>query len=580
MLGGLIRYIDAQNPEEVARQHAFLSKTAVMRLVMTAFAYALAMMFLPFWLCFVLVHIDTLAEVLCMHLMRGLHPARQRGRYVATHVCLAVAGCCYMFAAASIWQLETPFARPFAVAMIAMSIVQLLTVRSIHLAYGLTGLATLCVTSLLGVYALWTNSGVSMAGGDQVMMFSTVSVLTAATFVMSAMLANHALHVGLVRGRSAARAADNAKGRFLAQISHELRTPLNAIIGMGEAELTKAASDDIRTRMGVLVQSARGLAMILDDILDMSAIGQDRLPIRPVCANPAAEIRAVTALFDQVYRTAGLTLTVDIAPDIPAAASFDAQRLRQCLTNLLSNAAKFTASGGARVQAGLDGHNRLQIEVSDTGPGIAPDIQATIFEPFERGLSAQSGSGLGLSISRALARGMGGDLVLLPGALGAVFCLTITIAPIREPENLAPVPPTTDFSNFRVLVVDDIATNRLVAAAYLGLWQAQVTEAAGGAEAVAMIAAETPDLVLLDINMPGLDGIATLALIRALPDGGPELPVVAMTADASDAYRAQYIAAGFDDYVSKPLSLETLRAAIQPHLANGHIRQCRGQAGR
>jgi len=405
-------------------------------------------------------------------------------------------------------------------------------------------------------------------GGLQVLLLSLVSIAAAAVFVLSAMLSNHALHVGMAQGRAAARAADQAKGRFLAQMSHELRTPLNAIVGMGEAELAGAITNAARARLGVLVASARGLATILDDILDMSAIGQDRLTIRAVRAEPAAEIRAVTALFEQVYRSAGLALTVQIAPDIPQAAIFDAQRLRQCLTNLLSNALKFTARGGASVSADIGPDGCLRVVVSDTGPGIAADIQATIFQPFERGFSAQSGSGLGLSISRALARSMGGDLVLVPGAVGAVFCLTIRIAPVGAEDTPEPAPIIVDLSRFCVLVVDDIATNRLVAATYLGLWRAHVTQASGGAEAVAMITTQPPDLVLLDMNMPGLDGTATLALIRALPGEAAQLPVVAMTADATEAHHAQYLAAGFDGYAAKPLTPETLLAAIAPLLAS------------
>lgn len=566
MLAALTRYIDAQNPEEVARQYSFLANTAKTRLILTAISYVLAMMFLPFWLCFVLAHIDTLAELICLHWMKAIHPAKHRWRYVGTHVCLVVAGMCYMFAATSIWQLETPFARPFAIAMIAMSIVQLLTVRSIHLAYGFSGWATLTLTSTLGVFALWTGEGGVQNGVDQVMVLSLISVCTAAVFVMSAMLSNHALHVGLVKGRAAARAADQAKGRFLAQMSHELRTPLNAIVGMGEAELAGAASDEARNRLGVLVTSARGLATILDDILDMSAIGQNRLTIRPICADPAAEIRAITALFQQVYRSANLTLGVDIAPNIPATAMFDAQRLRQCLTNLLSNALKFTSQGGAFVQADLDMNQQLRVVVSDTGFGVPAAIHDLIFQPFERGLTAQSGSGLGLSISRALARNMGGDLVLVPSVVGAVFCLTIKMVPLCVADIPAPATARPDLSRHRILVVDDIATNRLVATTYLRQWGGQVSDAIGGAAAVAQISAQTPDLVLLDMNMPGLDGVQTLALIRALPGVAAAVPVVAMTADASDAHRAQYLAAGFDGYIAKPLTPESLMAGIIPHL--------------
>ena len=566
MLVALTRYIDALNPEEVARQYDFLAELAKTRLIMTCVAYALAAMFLPLWFCLTLAIIDTTAEIMCLRLMRGLNPAQQHLRYVGTHLSMAIAEVAYMLAATSIWQLEAPFARPFAIALIAMSMVQLLTVRSIHLPYGLTGWITAIVTSVVGVFVLMARNG-----GLEVFLLSLVSIAAASVFVLLAMLSNHALHVGLVQGRTAARAADQAKGRFLAQMSHELRTPLNAIIGMGEAELTSATSGDARARLRVLVASAHGLATILDDILDMSALGQDRLPIRPICADPAAEIKSVTALFEQVYRTAGLTLDVQIAPEIPPTAKFDAQRLRQCLTNLLSNALKFTAQGGALVQVDLDASGRLRILVSDTGSGIGADIQATIFQPFERGLTAQSGSGLGLSISRALARSMAGDLVLVPCSVGAKFCLTIAIVPVCVADSPAPVAPIADFARFRVLVVDDIATNRLVAAAYLGLWQAQVIQASGGDEAVAIVRAQPLDLVLLDMNMPKLNGTATLALIRALPGAAARLPVVAMTADASDAHHTSYLAAGFDGYVRKPLTAETLLAAIGPLLARDKL---------
>ena len=562
MQAALIRYIDAQNPDEVARQCDFLIKTAKTRLILTAISYGLAMMYLPFWFCFVLVHIDFIAEFSCMQLMKSLHPARRRWRYIGTHLCLVVGSVCYMMAAASIWQLEDAFARAFAVAMVAMAIVQLLTVRSIHLAHGWTGWTTLTASSLVGVLALWTAGG-----SGQVLVLSTLCVIAAAALVMSAMLSNHALHAGLVRGQAAARSADRAKGRFLAQMSHELRTPLNAILGMGEAELAGAETPDTHARMQVLVSSARGLAMILDDILDMSAIDSDHMPIRPLRADPVAEIAAIIALFQQNYHQAGLTLTVRYGEGFPAIALFDAQRLRQCVTNLLSNALKFTNKGGVRVQVDLMPDALLRMQVTDTGPGVPADVQKTIFQPFERGLTAQSGSGLGLSISRALARSMGGDLVLLPGAGGAAFCLTIKITALPdEMDRLGAIAPP-ELCAKRVLVVDDIATNRMVAASYLRRWGAMISEADGGADAVAQIAAHPPDLVLMDMNMPGLDGCATLALIRAMPAPAAQVPVIAMTADATVAHCAQHIAAGFNGFVAKPLTPESLTAAITAVLA-------------
>lgn len=319
--------------------------------------------------------------------------------------------------------------------------------------------------------------------------------------------------------------------------------------------------------------------MILDDILDMAAVEAGRLPIRPVTCNIANELDAAAVLYRPLCHGQGLTFSVTLAPDLPAHAQIDTQRLRQCLSNLFSNALKHTVSGGAQMEARLNESGLLAVTVSDTGTGIAPDIADRLFEPFQRGASDAPGSGLGLSISRSLARAMGGDLVLLPTDkdankhAGASFLLTLALDVVAYTQTATPPQTaqtaqtqTADMQGRTVLVVDDIATNRLVARAHLALYGATVTEAASGAVAVEMIRAAAPDLVLLDMNMPGMDGIATLKKIRALPSRAARLPVIAMTADATNDHRRRYLEAGLDGYLAKPLTPEAVADLLAQHL--------------
>ena len=562
MVQGLVTYLRKQDPEEISRQHELLAGLQVVRMVLTVVAYGLAVMFLPFWLCAILSAIDVAAETIGLRAMRNLNPAKQLWRYGVTLACVVVAEVCYSFAAALIWQIDGTYSKALAVAMVCLSLMQLTSVRTVHLVYAYTGWSAIVLTAIAGNTELWVTQ-------DDVQGFwlSTACILSGSAFVLSTMRSTHALHLRLVQERTTAQAADQAKGRFLAQMSHELRTPLNAIMGMAEAEMALTAHPDTRQRMEILATSARGLATVLDDVLDMSAISQGRLTIRPGTANPVAEIEATTALFRQSYAMAGLTLALHVVPGLPKLAQVDAQRLRQCLTNLLSNALKFTPHGGAVLRAGPGPQGCLQIELSDTGPGLPTADNTQVFEPFFRGsTTAQGGSGLGLSISRALARAMGGDLVALPTTKGALFRLTVALAPMTDKAVPVPPPAPLNLAQRRILVVDDIATNRLVAEIYLRILGASVDVVDSGAAAISAITAQCPDLVLLDMNMPGLNGPDTVALIRALPEPAASLPVLAMTADVTEAHRTQYLAAGVNGCLTKPMTLGDLQAALARHL--------------
>lgn len=530
-----------------------------MRLISSSVAFGLMALFVPPWLALAAMGLDLTCEGIAFALMQGLDPVARRWRYRLVLASVFIMELAFAVPCALIWQQHTPFAKALAVGLMSMTLFQLTTVRAIHLPFGMAGWLAVAATTLLGNGWYWLNQ-------DDVVGFlvSTLGVAAAIMYTLGAMQSNHALHLEISRRSDEADAGNRAKGLFLAQMSHELRTPLNAILGMGEAELASTRDPDTKDRMQTLVASARGLALILDDILEMSALDETGLPIRPVVGTPQEVIAAAVALFRPVYAKAGLSLTLTCSADLPPAALFDPQRLRQCLSNLLSNAQKFTETGGASVQVSYLAHAELlQIDVADTGSGIAPEEAERTFQPFQRGGKVQSGSGLGLAISRGLARQMGGDLVLLPSAQGALFRLTLRVVPqpvCRTPTQLQP----PDLTGKRVLVVDDIGTNRLVAAAYLRRLAATVAEAESGAVALAAIRANRPDLVLLDMNMPGLSGLETLAQIRALP--GRHLPVLAMTADASSNDRARYLAEGLDGYIAKPLTLETVSTALGLHL--------------
>ncbi|MDN5789210.1 ATP-binding protein, partial [Pseudorhodobacter sp.] len=291
----------------------------------------------------------------------------------------------------------------------------------------------------------------------------------------------------------------------------------------------------------------------------------------------------------------------DISAALCQPLMLDPQRLRQCLSNLLSNALKNTPDGGIHVSAQLSpsspGQSLLRIEVTDTGPGIPAQQHSRIFEPFARanltGASARSpsgsaiaGNGLGLSICRAMAQQMGGDLTLSPDSTegrGARFILTLRVepatdntAPLHTPPEPAiaggtetPSPPGEGIANLRVLVVDDIATNRLVAATYLWTLGATMQEAASGDEALEILQTHVPDLLLLDMQMPGMTGLQTLARIRALPGSAGKVPVIAMTADAMAEHRKSYLSAGVDGYLAKPITAERIMAEIAKVMDKG-----------
>lgn len=536
--------------EELGRQYRIIRGEAVTRLILVSLIYAVCAQFVSGWFMAALFLVELVGEAVSQRLLKGLDPVRSPMRYRLFLLSLVPMEAGLVTAAGLVWMQDDPYAKSIAIGMVMGSLLHLCSVRSIHLLLGIVGMSTVALVVAAFNTFYWIQAG-NWIGLSVSTLIATVAIGYAAT----AMVSNHRLHRAGAQAASAAKAANVAKGRFLAQISHELRTPLNAVIGLVEIEAANAVGTS-RQRLRTVATSARDLAVMLDDAVDYSALTEGRVAVtpRPVALRP--ELSASLLVFELQARNQGRTLSVGVDRDVPPVVMIDSQRVRQCLGNLISNALKHSSRGPVTVSVRYQ-RGRLVIDVADQGKGIPPDLQERVFEPFFRGKGEAPGVGLGLAISRAVARQMGGDLVLVPVAQGTTFRLTVS-AP--ETEAAADQHGTADFQDKVILVVDDIATNRLVASQLLTAAGARTVEAASGPEALARLDQGGIDAVLLDLMMPGMDGQETLFRIRETY--GRKVRVVAMTADVLSIRRDDTLRERLDGFLPKPILPETLREVL------------------
>lgn len=358
------------------------------------------------------------------------------------------------------------------------------------------------------------------------------------------------------------------KAEFLANVSHEIRTPMNAVIGMNRLLLDSGLSPRQREYAEIVAGAAGNLLAIINEILDLSHIEAGKLRLEEHPFDPAAAVVEVVRLLRPAAEERGLELRQRIAADVPPVVLGDGGRFRQVVTNLVGNAVKFTDRG--RVEVALraaplsPGVVRLEGEVRDTGPGIAPDQVARLFEPFVQADGSATrrhgGTGLGLSIVKRLVEMMGGGVEVEsePGR-GSVFRFQIAA---RLPAPVVRADATASGDGPRVLVVDDNPVNQLVASHQLAELGCRPVAAGGGEEALAAIAEGGLDLVLMDCRMPGLDGFDTTRRLRDAEQPGQRLPVVAMTAATGDEEWPRCRAAGMDAILPKPVELSQLRRVL------------------
>jgi signal transduction histidine kinase/DNA-binding response OmpR family regulator len=385
------------------------------------------------------------------------------------------------------------------------------------------------------------------------------------------------------QARALAEQASRAKSEFLANISHEVRTPLNALMGLTRLLMDSPLNPEQKSWLDLMDSSAHALLGLLNDVLDLSRIEAGKLSIEQVRFNLHDALQEVSALYAEQARAKPLDWSLEILPGLPPQMQGDPGRLRQVLGNLLSNALKFTPRGGriwvtADLATAAGTAPQLRLKVHDSGVGISPRQQATIFDAFTQADASTArrfgGSGLGLAICSRLVRLMGGRIDL-QSALGQGSTFTVTLplgdtqaadsGLLSAPVELDEVAQAGDrFAGLRVLVAEDHPVNELLMTQLLKRLGCSVRVARDGQQAVEQWGAGGVDLVLMDVQMPGSNGLEATRLIRDLEirRGLPHTPIVAVTANAMNGDREACLAAGMDGYTPKPVSPQALMQAM------------------
>ena len=375
----------------------------------------------------------------------------------------------------------------------------------------------------------------------------------------------------LEHARDIADAGSQAKSAFLATISHELRTPMNGVLGAAQLLERAPLDESAQELVAVIRHSGDNLARLLDDVLDFASIEQGRLEVAPSVVDLPALTRGIVTLWSARAMEKGLGLSLDLADAVPTWVRVDPVRLSQILHNLISNAVKFTEAGAISVTVGIEPQgaehgDRLRICVQDNGPGVADRDQDRLFKAFSQ-IDASStrrhgGAGLGLAISRRIAGLLGGDLWLAASEQGARFVLDLPLGAVVDPTSASIVAEklkSEPVERLSVLLVEDHPVNRKLVATWLIASGHHCATAEDGRQALETYRQGAFDLILMDVNMPVMDG---LSAVRALRADGARTPIVMLSASASAADEAAGMDAGADGYLAKPLDFVVLQDVL------------------
>jgi len=401
--------------------------------------------------------------------------------------------------------------------------------------------------------------------------------------VLMAILDNRAK--ALKKARDKAEQASRIKSEFLANMSHEIRTPMNGVLGMAELLEGTPLNREQQHYLSTIHSSAEALLTVINDILDFSKVEAGKITLEHIDFNLQQILREVAEILSPKAKEKNLSCNCQIAPELDAYYHGDPTRIRQVLLNLVGNAIKFTESGGVTLKVALQKEalpaTMLQCTIIDTGIGIRPEVLPTLFDPFTQADGATTrkygGTGLGLAICKKIIHLMNGELMVSssPGR-GTTFQFTVLLNPARS-EHHEPMSPGeradeqqaffTPENNFSVLLVEDNQTNQLVAKGLLGKLHISPDLARNGLEAVTACLSKKYDLILMDGQMPEMDGFSATGHIRREQGPNQQTPIVAMTAHALSGDKEKFLQAGMDDYISKPVSLEKITPVLQRWLS-------------
>jgi PAS domain S-box-containing protein len=385
----------------------------------------------------------------------------------------------------------------------------------------------------------------------------------------------------LERARASAEEATRAKGEFLAAMSHEIRTPMNGVMGMCEVLLGSGLNDEQREQTEEILESARSLLAVINDVLDLSRIESGRVELERIPFDAHSTIIHVLNMLMSEAKKKKLELSLDYPSDLHAWFEGDQGRFRQVLVNLIGNALRYTDRGFVRVRVRWDNAAQvLSVDVVDSGIGVPPELITRLFNRFsqinESSRRRAGGTGLGLAISKTIAERLGGRIdVISEAGAGSTFTFHVPLVPLThlsaDPSSAEDTRPSdTSLQDAAVLLVEDNAINRKVAQVLLTRLGCRVETAEDGAEGVEMALAGCYDAILMDCMMPVMDGFEAVRAIRAKEADGHRTPIIALTASVMEDERRRCVAAGMDAILAKPVESTALAAVLQEWIRKGN----------
>lgn len=538
--------------EEISRQRQRLDADFVSRQIGLATSCILFFFFLPFWFVFLVYLLCVGSEIPQRRLLLAFEASPSRGRRLALLASSAFGLTIYSIPALVLWQMDDPLVGFLGVLSLIGALLNVSVVRTVHLPMGLvSGLPPAAALLWLSLQHL-LKPDVTLSA-----VVATAAAFSLLGYFLSALVQNHRAQSRLIAAISEASDANRTKSRFLATMSHEVRTPLNALLGHSQLIREEADADAARGHAAEIESAARMLKMLVEDVVDLAQLTEGEVLFRPVTAVIRRELEQAAALKVPFRGRSDPEVEIEIASEVPEFGRFDPVLLRKCLAHLCALVIADQTSGPApridlRCALAPGRQDRLRITIAGRPGAKGPDDGVSSGIP--------GGESLAQTVVQHFAEVMGGKAGLMRTPDGGI------VARIELPFITIPEPPATGaetvYGRLRVLVVDDIATNRLVVAQMLRSLRIEAIEAEGGSDALEWLKAEDFDLVLLDMNMPDMDGEATFREIRNEDADWANIPIVALTADAVTYQRDHYIGLGLNGYVTKPIDKRLLWAEI------------------